>query len=69
MKHLSDWEKRESKRKRGKKEEEWEKERQYENVVKIVSVLVPFRIAISRETMLSKWNDDGQDKPGPNFPR
>lgn len=26
----------------------------YENVVKIVSVLVPFRVAISRETTLSK---------------
>jgi len=37
-----------------KRRKEKEKEGHYENIVKIVSVLVPFRIAISRETTLSK---------------
>lgn len=51
-------------RKEGEQKEKWRKKKrkerkreiwgQYENVVKIVSVLVPFRIALSRETTLSK---------------
>jgi len=37
-----------------KRRKEKERKGHYENIVKIVSVLVPFRIAISRETTLSK---------------